>query len=344
MTELEVKMGRVDKTYCPGDRVSGTITLRGAGAPVAHSGLSLRAFGHIRPHMEGARGAAAAAAGGGDARPIQLMDTHINMADAGKLPPDTPLPFEFVLAPLPGKALTDTYKGVYVSVRFAVVATLARSGFLAKPLEREVEFIVEVPCGEAPPPAPVEFEIKPESLENVKRASVGAIPKFSIKGKLKRTNCPLNAAFTGEVTVAECAARIKSIELQLVRVETIVQGGAQVARESTEIQNLQVGDGNVCKNLAIRLYMIFPRVFTCPTVVTETFKVEFEVRARPGAAWEEGAGGRALAQGPGGRALPHTQSILAPIHPSPLAQVNIIVVFEEGYMVTENHSIRLYRA
>ena len=46
--------------------------------------------------------------------------------------------------------------------------------------------------------------------------------------------------------------------------------------------------------------MVFPRVFTCPTVVTDYFKVEFEV--------------------------------------------NVIVVFEEGYSVTENHSIRLFRA
>lgn len=334
MTELEIKMGRVDKTYCPGDRVSGTITLRGATAPVAHSGLALRAYGHIRPHTDGAKGGEAA-------RPIQLMEVNINMADAGRLPPDTPLPFEFVLAPLPGRALTDTYKGVYVSVRFAVAATLVRSGFLAKPLEREAEFVVEVPCGEAPPPAPVEFEIKPESLENVKRTAVGAIPKFSIRGKLKRTNCPLNAAFTGEVTVAECAASIKSIELQLVRVETILHGGAQVARESTEIQNLQVGDGDVCKNLAIRLYMIFPRVFTCPTVVTDTFKVEFEVSAPPRQRRARALLGSALrSQPPAPTPLTRTRTRMH----TPAPQVNIIVVFQEGYMVTENHSIRLYRA
>ena len=272
--ELEIKMGRVDKTYKPGERVSGTLTLRGVEGAVSHSGLTLRAYGQIRPHTDGPRG------GGGDAasaRSITLMDTHIEMAAAGKLPPGVPLPFEFVLAPLAGKALTDTYKGVYVSVRFGVVATLARSGFLAKALERELEFVVEVPCAEAPPPSPVEFEIRPESLENVKKAALSALPKFSIRGKLKRTACPLNAPFTGEITVVECAARIKSIELQLVRVETITHGGAQVARECTEIQNLQVGDGNVCKNLAIRLYMVFPRVFTCPTIVTDTFKVEFEV-------------------------------------------------------------------
>jgi hypothetical protein len=71
-------------------------------------------------------------------------------------------------------------------------------------------------------------------------------------------------------------------------------------REATEIQNIQLADGNVCRELPIPVYMIFPRLFTCVTTSTKTFKVEFEV--------------------------------------------NIIVVFEEGYTITENHSIALYRA
>jgi hypothetical protein len=129
---------------------------------------------------------------------------------------------------------------------------------------------------------------------------LSTIPKFSVRGRLSRTNCSLNAPFTGEITVQEAANRIKSIELQLVRVETITPAGAAPSREATEIQNLQICDGTPCLNLAIPLYMVFPRVFTCPTVITDTFKVEFEV--------------------------------------------NIIVVFEEGYTITENHSIALYRA
>jgi hypothetical protein len=175
----------------------------------------------------------------------------------------------FMLAPSSGG-------GVYVSVRFAVHDTLSCSGFFAKPLEKEIEFVVECPCSEIPPKVSVDFEIKPESLENVKKTSIESIPKFSIRGKLRSINCPLNAPFTGELTVVESATRIRSIELQLVRVETIISG-SQVAKESTEIQNLQVGDGNVCKNLAIRLYMVFPRVFTCPTIITDSFRVEFEV-------------------------------------------------------------------
>ena len=141
--------------------------------------------------------------------------------------------------------------------------------------------------------------IKPESLENVKKTSLATIPKFAVRGRLSRTNCSLNAPFTGEITVEEAASRITSIELQLVRVETITPVGTAPAREATEIQNLQICEGTPCLNLAIPLYMVFPRVFTCPTIITDTFKVEFEV--------------------------------------------NIIVVFEEGFSVTENHSIALYR-
>lgn len=42
---------------------------------------------------------------------------------------------------------------------------------------------------------------------------------------------------------------------------------------ATEIQNIQIGEGNPCTNLPIPIYMIFPRLFTCPTLSTSNFKV-----------------------------------------------------------------------
>ena len=72
-----------------------------------------------------------------------------------------------------------------------------------------------------------------------------------------------------------------------------------VAKEATEIQNIQIADGDVCRNLGVPLYMLFPRLFTCPTVDTGGFKVEFEV--------------------------------------------NLVVLFNDGYMVTENFPLNLYR-
>jgi len=42
---------------------------------------------------------------------------------------------------------------------------------------------------------------------------------------------------------------------------------------ATEIQNIQIGEGNVPCGMAIPIYMIFPRLFTCPTLSTSNFKV-----------------------------------------------------------------------
>ena len=243
---MEIRLGRVDRTYRPGESVSGVllVSLAGVSGSVAHSGLTLRALGQVRPQSDG---------GGA----IEL-------------------PFSFVLEAAPGRALAETYHGVYVSVRYSVSAVLARTGFMTRPVEAEVEFVAEVPEASRRPAEPVDFSITPESMQNVKREKVGQLSRFLVRGRLNRTNCSLDAPFTGELTVVESEKPIRSIDLQLVRVETLGAGEAKQT-EATEIQNLQVGAGDVARGLAIPLYMIFPRVFTAPTVVTDAFKVQFEV-------------------------------------------------------------------
>ena len=42
---------------------------------------------------------------------------------------------------------------------------------------------------------------------------------------------------------------------------------------ATEIQNIQIAEGDICRNLPLPIYMIFPRLFTCPTLATNNFKV-----------------------------------------------------------------------
>ena len=46
------------------------------------------------------------------------------------------------------------------------------------------------------------------------------LPKFLIRGHLNSTNCVITQPLTGELVVESSEAAIKSIELQLVRVET----------------------------------------------------------------------------------------------------------------------------
>jgi hypothetical protein len=87
---------------------------------------------------------------------------------------------------------------------------------------------------------------------------------------------------------------IKSIELQLVRVETCgcAEGYSKdctflifffgefydeleinLITKVTEIQNVQIGEGDVLRGIQIPIYMIFPRLFTCPTLLTTNFKI-----------------------------------------------------------------------
>ena len=42
---------------------------------------------------------------------------------------------------------------------------------------------------------------------------------------------------------------------------------------ATEIQNIQIGDGDVARNIAVPIWMLFPRTFTCPTLLTTNFKI-----------------------------------------------------------------------
>lgn len=271
------------------DRVTGVVTIESP-TPISHNGLTLRALGTVHPKLESR-----------SAKDIDLCDVIIELLPAGRLPgggagQGVEVPFEFVLEPLPLRSLAETYHGVYVTVHYEVTAMLVlKSGLFEgmldsllgsnanKTIEGDCEFHVEVPEPAASaarrPPNPLDFEISPASLQNVKKQSLDVIPKFLIRGHLDRTNCSLNAPFTGSVTVVESETPIRSVDLQLVRAESILDPStsSKIGREATEIQNLQIGDGDVARNMAIPIYMIFPRVFSCPSVLTDSFRIEFEV-------------------------------------------------------------------
>jgi hypothetical protein len=133
------------------------------------------------------------------------------------------------------------------------------------------------------------------------QASMSRIPNFKITGKLTTATCAITRPFTGELVIEEADAIIKSVEVQLVRVETCgcADGFAKEGTHSrahtharnvqltllchramaaTEIQNIQIAEGDVCRQLVIPIFMIFPRLFTCPSTAARTFKIEFEVR------------------------------------------------------------------
>lgn len=86
---------------------------------------------------------------------------------------------------------------------------------------------------------------------------------------------------------------IKSIDVQLVRVETCgcAEGFSKDGNFlyfkieipnkyyhinyflATEIQNIQIAEGNISTGVSIPIYMIFPRLFSCATTKTANFKI-----------------------------------------------------------------------
>jgi len=161
-----------------------------------------------------------------------------------------------------------------VNVTYILKAELIRK-FIGKNLTRTLEFIVELPPGPQFELKPEQFSISPENLE-VSSKRLKGFPEFEIVGTIMGSKCCIADSFEGSLVLKNCAEPIKCIELQLVRVETC--GCADgFAKEATEIQNIQIGDGDLPHGLEIPIYMIFPRLFTCPTVGARTFKVDFEV-------------------------------------------------------------------
>jgi len=272
---LDVVLKKADRVYKPGDIVAGVVVVTSKGS-FSHNGITLLMEGIVTLQLS-AKSVGMFEAFYNSLKPILLVQLSAEVAPAGKLPDGTTeFPFEFKLEPLAGQQLVETYHGVFVNVQYNLRCDCVR-GMLNKNLQKVLEFIVEIKTeGALPQPAEIPFTITPASLRNVKPTSLKNVPNFKITGKLSTATCALTKPFIGELTVEESDAIIQSIELQMVRVETCgcLDG---FAKEATEIQNIQVADGDIPHGLAIPLFMVFPRLFTCPTIAMRTFKVEFEV-------------------------------------------------------------------
>eukprot|EP00501_MAST-03F_sp_TOSAG23-6_P000724 GSMAST32.ASY1.ANO1.752.1 assembled CDS len=109
--------------------------------------------------------------------------------------------------------------------------------------------------GPEPGADPITFNITPETLENAAETTI--LPKFHIKGEIIQIFFQhfffLNI-FQHFIVIEECNTAVKSISLQLVRVETVIFSEGE-AREATEIQNIQLAEGDICRKLKIPLYM-----------------------------------------------------------------------------------------
>ncbi|XP_067253355.1 vacuolar protein sorting-associated protein 26C isoform X2 [Chanodichthys erythropterus] len=265
---LDIRLKRANKVYHEGERLTGVLVISSRDA-LQHQGVSLSLDGLVNLQLS-SKSVGVFEAFYNSVKPIQLVSSNMEVVKPGKFPAGrTEIPFEFPLQAKGNKVLYETYHGVFVNIQYTLRCDMRRS-LLAKDLSKTCEFMVHCqPQKSKLQLNPVDFSITPETLQNVRERT--SLPKFLIKGHLDATSCAITRPLTGELVVERSEVPIKSIELQLVRVETC--GCAEgYARDATEIQNIQIAEGDVCHGLSIPIYMVFPRLFTCPTLETTNFK------------------------------------------------------------------------
>ncbi|CAH0664248.1 unnamed protein product [Spodoptera exigua] len=298
---VAIILKRASKVYHEGETIAGVVVVE-SNSDVRHEGLSLTMEGSVNLQLS-SKNVGIFEAFSNSIKPINLINTSIELVPPGKIPVGvTEIPFELPLrarqAVSPGyPGLLETYHGVFVNIMYTLKCNMKRS-FLNKPVNASCQFFVQYRQQEPAPMKPVRCEITPASI----RAAGGGtrpMPHFQVYAEINSTVCALDSPLTGKIRVDECSVPIRSIELQLVRVETC--GCAEgYSKDATEIQNIQIGEGDVCRARDIPLYMVLPRLFTCPTTTTPHFKIEFEL--------------------------------------------NIAVIFDDDYLVTENFPILLLRS
>jgi len=174
--------------------------------------------------------------------------------------------------------LYESYTGVSVSVYYDIVAEVISSKGYQN--SEPMKIIVLVPGSGIDQDiekteVPYFVEVTQSSLDKPKISL--EVPDFNFLIKIDNTNCNIDEPLMGYINIKKCSVPIKSIELQFVRNESVKTPNGDFTSDISEVQNLQIGDGEVLYDSEIPTYMIFPRIFSCTTLTTNLVRLSFEV-------------------------------------------------------------------
>ena len=174
----------------------------------------------------------------------------------------------------------ESYHGVSVSVGYEIYAEAVSGGKQFQSAKKKI--LVLVPGQGINPKFGIkrvtyQFNLNPKKIESNKLTDLNLMPKFQMDCFLENINCCIDKPFNGFCNIKECSTTIKSIELQFLRNEKILNKEFDGISEVSEIQNLQIGDGDVIRNLEIPVFMTFPRGFCCANLETKDVSISFEM-------------------------------------------------------------------
>ncbi|KAK9072297.1 hypothetical protein SSX86_008730 [Deinandra increscens subsp. villosa] len=301
---VEIKLSRYNRTYRPNEPLEGKIITK-LPSSISHRGIHITVNGSVNLQVRGGS-AGIIESIYGVLKPIRIVKKSFEVQPSGKISAGTTqIPFSVTFNDGGnGGKFYETFHGANVSIQYLLNVDVVR-GYLHKSLSATVEFIVEselgnvlqflynqfYKCKELPFVTVFFFStaifpekpISPEMVffyitQDTQRHSL--LPElksggFKISGRIC-TQCLLSDPLVGELTVEASALPVYSIDICLLRVESIMVG-ENIATETSIVQTTQIADGDVCHNLPLPIYVMLPRLLTCPTVFAGPFSVEFKV-------------------------------------------------------------------
>ncbi|XP_001985284.2 vacuolar protein sorting-associated protein 26C [Drosophila grimshawi] len=271
---FEIKLKRENKVYYENDMLVGCVQFH-CPSETKHDGILLTLEGVVNLQLS-SKTVGLFDAFYNSVKPINLLQNSLELSSPGKLSAgNSEFHFELPLVcKKEPRKLYETYHGVFISINYQLKCDVnVKRNFLGKSLQKVQQFCVQYK------PAPLSEEATravPFSLSMINAKDRVTMPRFLITGCLDRIESCVTMPITGSLTVQHTEAPIRSIEMQLVRVETCGCDEGY-SKDATEVQTIQIVDGNVMPKLEIPIYMVLPRLFTCPTLLTKNFKIEFEL-------------------------------------------------------------------
>ncbi|KAG5391523.1 hypothetical protein IGI04_021486 [Brassica rapa subsp. trilocularis] len=222
--------------------VEGKIVIKSPNS-ISHQSIRLSVNGSVNLQVRGGS-AGVIESFYGVIKPIQIVKKTIQVRSSGRIPPGTTeIPFSVNLRES-GESIAEkfyeTFHGTNINIQYLLTVDIPR-GYLHKPLSATMEFIIEsgrVDLPERPlPPEMVIFYITQDTQRHPLLPEIKS-GGFRVTGKLA-TQCSLQDPLSGELTVEASSVPITSIDIHLLRVESIIVG-ERIVTEISLIQSTQV--------------------------------------------------------------------------------------------------------
>lgn len=276
---VELKLSRSNRVYRPDEPIQGKIVVT-LTSSISHQGIRISLNGtanlQVRGGMTGVIESLYTAV-----KPISIVTKSTEVRSSGRLGAGrTEIPFSVILSSRDNdrnEIFYETFHGANISIQYLITADIMR-GYLHKSLSATMEFIIESAKKnlQVTPVSPdmVSFYITQDTQKHPLLPELVS-GGFRIVGKIS-TQCSLSDTVSGDITVEASAVPIQSIDIQLLRVESILAGD-RIVMETSVIQTTQIADGDVCRSLTLPIYVMIPRLLACPNVYAGPFSIEFQV-------------------------------------------------------------------